>query len=441
MSVSKSLAGILFVVAIIIGIVIGYAIGYFTAAPGPVAPAPAPEVGLRGEVPIGALLPLTGGLASYGENDKAALEFAEKEINEWLKSMGKGWYIKLYVEDSATDPKTAYDKLMALHARGIKFVIGPMASIEVSEVKSYADANEILIISQSSTSPALAIPGDWVFRYVPCDLVQGPAAAKVAYDQGIRYMVQVWRGDTYGDGLAKATKDAFLKLLKEKGEVGDVIEGVRYPPDAREFSAEAAKVASVVEDLVSKYGKEKVGVYLVGFEEATAFMAVAKGYPILSEVKWVGSDGTAGIAPLVKERDLAEMAVKTEFLNPIAKPVETPHTIRVRNAVIEKLGRAPEPYAYGAYDALWTIAIALNLVDKYDSKAVKAILPEVVKRYYGALGNFELNDAGDIGVADYELWVVWPTDTGYEWRIAGVWRYLTNSIEWTSWWLEAKART
>ncbi|RLG84826.1 MAG: hypothetical protein DRO18_06770, partial [Thermoprotei archaeon] len=86
--------------------------------------------GLKGEIPIGVLLPLTGVLSSYGENDKVTLELAAKEINDWLAARGEAWRIKLYVEDTATDPKTALDKIQALHGRGVKIFIGPMSSAE-----------------------------------------------------------------------------------------------------------------------------------------------------------------------------------------------------------------------------------------------------------------------------------------------------------------------
>ncbi|MCX8192956.1 MAG: ABC transporter substrate-binding protein [Nitrososphaeria archaeon] len=433
--VTKIIAVVLLIIGLIVGVGIGYAVSMTLAPPTPPTPVGAP--GLKGEVAIGALLPLTGVLSSYGENDRVALEFAEKEINEWLKARGEEWYIKLYVEDSATDPKTALDKLMTLHGKGIKFIIGPMSSAEVSEIKSYADANQILVISQSSTSPALAIEGDWVYRYVATDLIQGPAAARVAYEQGIRYLVQVWRGDTWGDGLARATREAFSNILKKTGEAGEVIEGVRYDPAAKEFSAEAAKLASLVTDLVGKYGKDKVGIDAIGFEEMIAFIPAAKASPILAEVKWIGSDGTAGVSGLVKERELAEFCMKIQFLNPIATLGVAPHTEKVKNAVREKLGRDPEPYAYNSYDQLWTLAIALDLVDKYDSKAVRDILPEVVKRYIGASGFIELDKAGDRAYADYELWIPWRVDGTYDWRIAGTWRGSIDKVEWADWWLEA----
>ncbi|MEN2974665.1 MAG: ABC transporter substrate-binding protein [Candidatus Caldarchaeales archaeon] len=447
-AITRSLLVVSVIVALVVGVAAGYGVA-LTTSPPPAAPVTvtttvtttAPGApGLVGEVKIGALLALTGVLSSYGENSKVALELAEKEINEWLKARGEPWFIKIYVEDTATDPKTAMDKAMVLHGRGIKFFIGPMTSAEVSEIKSYADANKLLVISQSSTSPALAIPGDWVYRYCPTDVIQGPAAARVFFDAGVRYIVQAWRGDTWGDGLAHATEESFKKLLEKAGVEGGVTPGIRYDPAAKEFSAEAAKLAEIVEDLVKKHGKEKVGVSLIAFEEAVAFFAAAKAYPILAEVHWVGSDGTAGLAPIVKEKDAAELSVKVRFLNPIFAAGASPYKDKVEAYVREKLGRTPDTYAYAAYDIVWTLALALDHVDSYDSEAVRQHLPEVLKRYFGATGYFGLNPDGDRAFADYELWIPWPKDGEYDWKIAGIWNAVTDTITWSDWWLKATAK-
>ena len=71
-----------------------------------------------------------------------------------------------------------------------------MSSAEVSEVKSYADANGLLVISQSSTSPTLSIPGDSLFRFCPDDTMQGEAIARVMREHGMRWIVPIRRDDT-----------------------------------------------------------------------------------------------------------------------------------------------------------------------------------------------------------------------------------------------------
>jgi len=462
----KSILAISVVIALIVGLAIGYGVALTTISPTTIVAGEktvtatltvtgaattitstykttvtvGEAIGLRGEVAIGATLPLTGELSFMGEDCKATLELAERQINDWLKARGEQWYVKIYVEDTATSPKTALDKVMALHGRGIKFILGPMSSAEVAEIKSYVDSNEILVISPSSTSPALAIPDDYIFRYVVTDMVQGKAAARILFEQGIRYVVPIWRGDTWGRGLTEFTLKSFKEILSQTGEKGEVAEGIEYDPKAKEFSVEVSRLADIVSTLVSKYGKEKVGVYLVSFPESAAIFAAARGYPVLSEVKWVGSDGTAKQPPFVTEPEIAEFGVKTQFLNPILAPTVTPFMKDIDSYVYQKLGRTPQTYAYAIYDAAWTIALALDLVNAYDAKAIKAILPQLLNNYYGALGNFRLNQDGDIAYGDYIIWVPWRTDGGYEWKVAGTWRGDTDTIEWSDWWIKATGR-
>ncbi|MEM3922533.1 MAG: ABC transporter substrate-binding protein, partial [Nitrososphaerota archaeon] len=131
--VSRAIAVVLAVVMLIIGIGVGVLVTPY------VSPPPAPTVttvtvtrtatitttvsaaaagGLSGEIPIGALLPLSGPLGQFGENDKVAVELAVAEVNAFLEKVGAGWRLKLYVEDTETKPEVALEKLMSLHARG-----------------------------------------------------------------------------------------------------------------------------------------------------------------------------------------------------------------------------------------------------------------------------------------------------------------------------------
>src|SRR5262245_59231944 len=78
-------------------------------------------------VEIGAILPLTGALSSYGETSKALLDEGVTAINAQ-----SGRKVALSVEDSTSVPAVALQKLQALHGRGIRVVIGPYSSSEVN---------------------------------------------------------------------------------------------------------------------------------------------------------------------------------------------------------------------------------------------------------------------------------------------------------------------
>lgn len=425
---------ILAVVMLVIGIIAGYAIGHLTAptAPAPAVTvtvtAPAPTAGLTGEVKIGALLPLTGVLSTFGAQYRAVAELVEKEINDYLASLGRAWRLKIVIEDTATDPKTCLSKMMALHGAGIKVFIGVASSAEVSEIKSYADANKLIVISPSSTSPALALK-DMILRYTPNDIYQGKAIARILWLRGVRWVVPIWRGDTWGDGLKDYTVRYFNEICKASGESCGVLEGIRYDPAAKEFSVEAAKLNDIVSSAIAKYGKDKVGVLAISFEEAASLIAAAKAYPALSEVVWQGSDGTAAIKPLL-DPAVADFAIKTKFYSTMASPGVSPHTEKVRSYVKEKLGMEPMGYTYFVYDAFWTIALAIDAAGAYDTTKIMQVLPLVLAHYIGASGYIQLDENGDRAIADYDIWAIAFENGTYVWKVVGLFEGLTGTIKW-----------
>ena len=381
--------------------------------------------GLSGEIPIGALLPLSGPLGAFGSNDKMAVEIAVAEVNEFLESIGAGWKLKLYVEDTETKPSVALEKLMSLYAKGVKVVIGPMASASVRQLKEYADSNKILVISQSATDPKLAISGDFIYRFCPTDLYQGPVGPNFAKNLGVTHIIFVWRGDAWGDGLEEVAKKTAEELgLNVAGEI-------RYAPEATEFSAEVSSLADTVSKLLDQgVAPEKIMVQLISFGEARAFLLAAADYDVLWKVKWFGSDGTAYEGRLIQEPKVAEFSSTVRFVSPIFTPTKTPKYQELLEKIKAQTGSPPEPYAYNSYDEVWAVAYALLATNNYDADAIRNVLPKILEHYYGASGNVILNEEGDrIGV-DYELVEIVKTDGTYEWEATGVYRTATGEIIW-----------
>jgi ABC-type branched-subunit amino acid transport system substrate-binding protein len=256
---------------------------------------------------IGGLLPLTGTLSSFGESAEASLTLAVDDVNIELAKSGSSSRVALIIEDTKTDPDVALEKLKDLASKGIKIVIGPMTSANVAAVKDYADENGILIVSSSSTAPSLAIPNDNVFRFVPDDTHQAEALAKHMWDEGTRVVIPIWRTDVFGNNLQSLLKEQFEKLG------GKVLEGVGYDPPVGNFAAslhrinfivweqELKSLTSKVNDAVSQYGADKVGVYIVAFDEIVPIMIQANRHQELQSVRWYGSDGSAQNEGLIKK--------------------------------------------------------------------------------------------------------------------------------------------
>lgn len=432
-SVSSSKMYTLVAVFFIIGLIIGYGV---SLAFMPSGEEKVITTGLQGEVKIGVILPLTGPISTYGENSRVVAELAESDVNQWLNNIGANWTLKLAIEDTASDPKTALDKVQTLNGLGVQLIVGPITSPVLSEIKSYADSNKILVISPAANSVSLSIPGDWIYRYDPDVGAEGPSIARIAWDAGVRYLVIMWAGNTWADAVEQSTVPAFQSLLSKNSVDGSVTEALRYDPTAKEFSMEVANLNDVVSKLVEDHGADKVGIALISWEEAAMIFDEADSYPTLKEVKWIGADAVPGSAVIANDPTAAAFAVKSDFPSPVFSPGNSPIMKYVRDYVKNKLGRDPDPYSYATYDAIWTIAIALQLVGKYDSDAVRNVLPDVLKHYYGAVGYIELNENGDNAFANWAIWVVRNQSGGYTWDIAGTYYPKTDSIQWESWWLE-----
>lgn len=384
------------------------------------------KVGLTGEVKLGFLAAMTGVLATFGENEAAAAELAAEEVNAFLKEAGEDWTLKIVIEDTQCLPDLALEKTESFAARGIKLLIGPLSSAEVRAIKGYCDANKILAISQSSTAPDLAIADDYIFRFCPTDkLGQGPAMARIMYDDGTRYVIPVTRNDAWGVGLEEAAAPKFTALG------GTFLEGIRYAPDAVEFTAESSDLNSKVESAVATYGADNVAVWHISFEEANAFFTASSAYDVLSTVKWYGSDGTSQSGAMTDDPIVAEFAAAVGYPCTIFAPTHSPKWEKVRWNGQNKLGRDPDAYSYAVYDVVWAYAYALLTVDAYDPEAVRAALPTVTESLFGASGWVELDEAGDRKAGDYDIWQVEEISPGqYDWVHAGIWVYMTDSVAW-----------
>jgi|GEM_PF-110540 len=362
------------------------------------------------EVKFGALLPLTGAWSSSGECSEAALEIAVEDINQHLSN--SKITVSLVVEDTETDPEVALEKLKSLAGNGVRVVIGPQTSAEVAAVKPYAEENGILLLSQSSTAPSLAIPEDNLFRFCPDDTHQAEAVARLMWDEGVRVVIPLWRGDVWGDDLSEATKSSFEKLG------GKVVDGVRYSPTTEDFGAELESLNSKVSQAIAQHGIDAVAVYFIAFGEVVPiFIQAAQSNSILSTVKWYGSDGTAQLKGLVNNAQAAQFAIRVVFPCPLyGEEAENEKDELIRERIQEKIGRAPDSYAVAAYDALWIATLAYLTSGTDDSEALKKTLVQTAESFFGATGWAAFNEAGDRTYYDYDILAVKADNGAFKWE-------------------------
>ena len=399
---------------------------------------PAP-VGSKNVVTIGALLPLTGTLSSVGESEEAALDIAVKDINENFSKNHSSIQISVVVEDTQTNPSVSLEKLKYLVGKGIRIIIGPATSADLQATQDYANSNGVLLLSPSSTAPSLAIPGNNVFRFVPDDTHQAQAISKLMWNDGIRVVIPLWRTDVYGNDLVNAVKQNFQQLG------GRVLQGVGYTPNTGDFFASLNRINFIVWDqdlrslssklneAISKYGTDKVAIYLVAFDEVAPIFVQSQSHPILSTVKWYGSDGSALNNKLIRNPEAALFAIKTSFPTPIYA-VENDSNDKFRHfeaQIHKKIERTPRSYASVAYDVLWIAALTeVNAKNVHDTNYLKNTLVKIANSYKGITGNTSLNQAGDRKYGDYDFWAIRNIDNThgtFAWKVVS--KYLFVEIK------------
>ena len=380
---------------------------------------PEESSGLSGEVTIGLILPLTGDLATHGEENWEGSKFGVVDFNKHLEEIGAPWHLKMVSEDSATSPVIALEKLTSLNAKGIGIVVGPETSSNIRNIKGYADSNNMVLVSCCSSAPALAIPNDSVFRLVPDDSNQGTALGKLIQHEEIQVLIPVWRGDTWGDGLKEAASNSFT----QRG--GQVDEGIRYNPESPEFSASTSLLAEKVQGYIDEYGADNVGILFLGFAEILQFTQSAAQHESLDKVRWFGPGANTKEHKLIDDPIGLEFSTNVQFTTVQVAASKNPTYERVQEHLTETLGKTPNTFVHSSYDAVWIIGLAMLETQSSDVNVIRDAIPGIAENYSGAIGSTKLNAAGDLAQANYEIWGI----RGGEWVLLGQYTQSDDSIE------------
>jgi ABC-type branched-subunit amino acid transport system substrate-binding protein len=211
----------------------------------------------QGHLKIGALLPHTGDLASAGPALFAGTKLGIKEVNDAGGVLGAP--VEYVDGDDYTDPKKAQGTVNDLLADGVQVIIGAGASSISLAVLPSVIAAGVVLFSPSNTSAALSTVDDHglYFRTAPPDGLQAAALADIISRDGVRKIAVIYRGDSYGGGLANSVKDDLVKA----GLSGDAITLIKYDP--AKTDTDFVAIGKQVRDL------NPDGVLMVAFDETS----------------------------------------------------------------------------------------------------------------------------------------------------------------------------
>jgi len=355
---------------------------------------------------IGALLPLTGDLSDSGRACQAALNMALCDITN-TPGMPP---IRLIIEDTQTDAGIAYDKLVEMRSNGVHIVLGPESSEECRILKIYANENDVLLISASSTAAGLALQGDNLMRLAIDDTHQAAELAELLAADGISDIAILSRSDIYGEGMLAA-------LIREFNARGGAVFATNYCPRASELIPETvSNMAAQVSNRTALKGQNRVGVVTILFGEGVDVMATAANCPAMGSVRWYGTDGMAQNNDLLTNSTAAACAANAGYAcSTFARYTNRLYGV-VESNVNAEIGATVPNYAMYSYDSLWLAADALRQTGGTQTMdTLIGAIRSVASNYDGCTGPIIFNNADDRSTGTYDFYEVTCNNGTYAW--------------------------
>lgn len=365
-----------------------------------------------GELRIGALMPMTGDLQSYGETSLNGTRLAVKHINEHGGVHGED--AEVVSGDTQTAPQAGVDAAQQLvNVDGAHAIVGALSSgVTIPVAESVTSDEGVVQISPASTSPVITDlnDDDFLFRTTPSDAFQGVGLSELIEADGLERVGVLYINNDYGEGLAANFEESF------EAAGGTVTGAEAYEPGAGSYRGELSEVDNDDPDALVLIGYPENGITILrqalegDHFDRFVFSDGMKSPDIIESVGADALEGAYGTAPQADEETTAAQNFSSAYDDEYGE-------------------RPPQPYIDTAYDAAFVIALAAEAAGSRDREAIRDHLREVANepgeeilpgewskavdlladgeeiQYIGASGPIEFDDNGDV-VGTFAHWVI-----------------------------------
>jgi len=336
----------------------------------------------QADIKIGVAGPFSGPNATYGAQYWKGATQAAEDINAAGGVNGKK--IVLVQGDDACEPKQAVavanrlvdqDKVMA--------VVGHFCSSSTMPASEVYDDAGVLSITPGSTNPQITERGmKTLFRMCGRDDQQGAIAANFMLDKlKAKKVAVIHDKDTYGQGLADATKAA----LEKRGVKEVMYEGLSR--GEKDFNALVTKIAQANPDVV----------YFGGCHPEAG--------PLVRQMREQGVKANFFSGDCIVTQELVTAAGGPQYTSGIYMTFgNDPRQIADGKAVIDKFrkgGFEPEGYTLYAYASIQALAAAYKGAGKDNEKAGEWLKSHDVPT---VMGKKAWDGKGDLKVSDYVVY-------------------------------------
>lgn len=327
-----------------------------------------------GEIKIGAIMPLTGDTAKYGQNTKNGINLALEELN--LNGGINGRRIDVIYEDSQADPKKAvslFQKMTTLNK--ISLFLGPLSSSGVLAVAPIANKKKVIILASAASSPQITDAGDYIFRNVMSDLFDGRAVAEFAFNNlGKKTAGIIYVNNDFGIGL----KESFESFFENYG--GKIVSDEAFNSGDTDFRTQLTKIKKSAPEVVFLAGQSEMGFIL----RQAAELGI--------KTQWVSFS-------MFENPEILKIA--GEAANSVYYTYRTfdpgsdiPVVRKFTENYKRKYGQEPDIFAGLSYDAVRILAYAIEKGGE-DIETVKEALYNI-RNFPGVVGKTTFDKNGDV---------------------------------------------
>ena len=311
-------------------------------------------------VSIGAIFPLSGGVAYYGNESRDGALLALEEINAAGGLLGKK--LALISEDDEGNAEKTVNAFTKLTSRDkVTIILGSSTSGPTQAISTLAQRNKVILISPSATNIDVTKAGDYVFRACFIDPFQGVVGADFAYKtlNSRRAAVLYDAGADYNTGLAEAFKNQFRAIG------GQVVADEAYQTGDVDFNAQVTRIKAVNPDVV----------YLPNYYNDVSLQAKQLRDQGVN-CALVGGDGWDSLVD-----NAGDEVLNGYWSSGFASDTTDPRGVAFVQAFQAKYNRPASQFAALGYDAMLLVADGIKAAGTFDTSAVKNAIAQIEGTY------------------------------------------------------------
>jgi len=194
------------------------------------------------EIKVGAVMPMSGPLAAYGQVTHLGLELAHKQ----QPTLKNGDTIKIVLLDNKGDKvETANATTRLISSDKVVAILGALTSTNTAQTIAIADKKKVPVIASVATNDKLTARRTFANRVCFTDSFQGEVVANYAIESGYKTAVVIIdQAQVYSLGLSKA----FQKAFTAKG--GKIVKKIKVTSGDKDFKAVVSQIKQINPDFM-----------------------------------------------------------------------------------------------------------------------------------------------------------------------------------------------